>query len=112
MKLWKRLLARKNREEKSGRVETLYQRLLFQHQSKFRCVICDAPSDGPAYMGISPISGYDRWMTDMEGDYGEEPDWDTPSNLKQCMKCGRFYCTNHRGELLQGGCKQCCAEQR
>lgn len=81
------------------------------HKSQFRCSICGTPSNGPALIGVPliPELGY-FWETGGEKVALEELDWDTPTGLKSCAKCGSYYCERHKNHRLQGGCTRCSVE--
>lgn len=111
MDIQRRIFKNKSSPNVQKEFDPFYQKQLVVHQGRFRCAVCNVPSSGPAYVGV-PVIGdeQEKWIARIESASPEEPDWDTPSDLRQCSRCGRFYCANHRSELSDRGCKQCIQE--
>jgi DNA repair exonuclease SbcCD ATPase subunit len=90
----------------SERRKQEYEERLREHQQRFSCHVCGKPSQGPAEVSVyEPLSlepgmPYDRYV-------GTTTDWNSPTGLSKCSKCGKWVCEKH---IYKGICRQCAYE--
>jgi hypothetical protein len=91
--------------EMERQMQKEYQERLREHQQHFRCHICGKPSEKPGVHEIVETLYYsDDFRVSRSRVVDYKTDWNLPTGLSKCSKCGRWTCPKH---IYKGICRQC-----
>jgi hypothetical protein len=97
-----RRLAEKERAE-----ERRHNAKVDKHRRQYKCHICGEPSGGPNYNPGTLLTRNIEWGRDDDVWAGGHYEWDKPTDLWKCVKCGRWSCSKNNHIDVTGLCERC-----